>query len=143
MTGSGVVALAELRGVALSIDEVVDAVNLPSSGCVVTFAGAIRDTDEGRHVVSLDYTAHPTAGAALRAVADEVAALEGVVAVAVVHRTGLLRVGDLAVVAAVAAGHRPAGFEGCRRLVDALKEAVPLWKRQSFADGTSEWVGMP
>lgn len=142
-SSDGVVILAEIHAAPLSLDEAVAAVNLPAAGCVVTFVGAIRDSDRGKEVVSLEYTAHPTASVALRLVAEEAASLDGVIAVAVMHRTGMLHVGDLAVVVAVAAGHRGAGFDGCRRLVDGLKEAVPLWKRQSFADGTSEWVGMP
>ena len=62
-------------------------------------------------------------------------------ALAVVHRTGDLELGDIAVVAAAAAPHRPEAFTACRRLIDDLKREVPIWKHQVFADGSAEWVG--
>jgi len=65
----------------------------------------------------------------------------GVLAVAVHHRTGLLAIGDLAVVVAASAAHRAEAFVACRLLIDEVKARVPIWKRQLFADGTSEWVG--
>ena len=64
-------------------------------------------------------------------------------ALAAVHRTGLLAVGDIAVVVAASASHRGQAFEAARRLIDDLKDAVPIWKRQVFADGEQEWVGTP
>jgi molybdopterin synthase catalytic subunit len=73
-------------------------------------------------------------------VAAEVAAMPGVVAVAGLHRLGELVVGDTTVVLAVSAGHRGAAFDACRAYIDALKQRVPVWKEQVFADGTSEWV---
>jgi molybdopterin synthase catalytic subunit len=94
-------------------------------------------------VTALEYVAHPDAEAALRRVADGVAADFPVRAIAAVHRTGLLAVGDVAVVVAAAAPHRGAAFEAARRLIDDLKETVPIWKRQVFADGEQEWVGSP
>jgi molybdopterin synthase catalytic subunit len=65
----------------------------------------------------------------------------GLLAVAVHHRTGLLTIGDIAVVAAASAAHRAEAFVACRQLIDQIKARVPIWKRQMFADGTSEWVG--
>jgi molybdopterin synthase catalytic subunit len=72
---------------------------------------------------------------------EDVAARLGVLAVAVHHRTGLLAIGDIAVVAAASAAHRAEAFVACRQLIDEVKTRVPIWKRQLFADGTSEWVG--
>ena len=66
-----------------------------------------------------------------------------VLGVAAVHRVGELAIGELAVVAAVAAAHRGEAFDACRELIDVLKASVPIWKHQRFADGTSEWVGTP
>ncbi len=100
-----------------------------------------RDHDHDRPVVELDYSAHPSGQAELARVAGEVAALDGVRTVAVVHRTGSLRVGDLAVVTAVGAAHRAEAFTACRRLIDDVKARVPIWKHQLFADGSAEWVG--
>ena len=64
-----------------------------------------------------------------------------VTALAAVHRTGDLVIGDAAVIVAVAASHRDVAFAACRRLIDDLKAEVPIWKHQSFSDGGSEWVG--
>lgn len=138
-----VVVLADVRDAALSVREVLDAVRHPEAGGVASFVGVVRDHDHGRGVSSLDYTAHPGAAEALRRVAAEVAGRSDVTAVAVVHRTGHLEVGDLAVVAAVSAPHRGAAFAACEELVDTLKTTVPIWKHQQFTDGTQEWVGMP
>jgi molybdopterin synthase catalytic subunit len=80
----------------------------------------------------------------LRRVAELIAEkFSGVLGIAVVHRTGDLAIGDLAVVAAVACPHRGEAFDACRELIDVLKASVPIWKHQLFTDGTSEWVGTP
>ena len=74
-------------------------------------------------------------------VAAEIAARDGVIAVAVSHRIGLLQVGDVALAAAVSAAHRREAFEACSDLVDEVKRRLPVWKRQVFVDGSDEWVG--
>lgn len=113
-----------------------------AAGAVVGFAGVVRDHDGGRPVVRMEYSAHPSAQQTLAEVAAEVAAdNHGVRAIAVSHRVGALRIGDAALVAAVAADHRAEAFETCARLVDAVKARLPVWKHQHFADGTDEWVG--
>jgi molybdopterin synthase catalytic subunit len=118
-------------------------VRLPSAGAHVVFCGVVRDNDHGREVVSLEYEAHPSAQDVLAEVVDEFAADPDVVALAVSHRVGELAVGDIALVAAVATGHRGEAFDICRRLVDEVKHRLPIWKRQVFADGTDEWVNCP
>lgn len=115
----------------------------PSVGGVVTFTGLVRDHDHGRTVTALEYSAHPSATDALREVARAVAARDDVAAVAALHRSGRLAIGDAAVVLAVGAAHRGAAFEACRELIDTLKATVPIWKHQLFADGDDEWVGTP
>ncbi|MGP4053832.1 molybdenum cofactor biosynthesis protein MoaE [Mycobacterium sp. 4D054] len=112
-----------------------------AAGAVVTFAGVVRDHDGGRTVTRLEYSSHPSAEQTLADVAAEIAAAShGVRAIAVSHRVGTLQIGDAALVAAVAADHRGAAFETCARLVDRVKERLPVWKHQFFADGTDEWV---
>ena len=135
--------LVALSDAAIDPAEVVAAVSDTGAGGVVSFVGVVRDSDEGRAVTELEYVAHPDALAALRAVAAQVAADLPVLAVAAVHRTGVLAVGDVAVVVAAAAPHRAEAFEATRRLIDDLKETVPIWKRQVFDAGASEWVGSP
>ena len=136
-----VIRLAEIREEPLSVDEVRAAVSDPAAGGIALFAGTVRDQDGGQHVVRLSYSAHPSATAELRRVAEKVAAEFGVIAVAAVHRVGDLDVGDLAVVVAVSCPHRGEAFEACRMLIDTLKHEVPIWKQQWFGNGSSEWVG--
>jgi molybdopterin synthase catalytic subunit len=135
-----IVRLAELRDTPLSVDEVLSAVSDPAAGGIALFVGTVRDTDHDREVVRLGYTAHPSAAAELRRIAEKVAASFGAIAVAAVHREGDLEVGDVAVVAAVACPHRGEAFDACHALIDELKQAVPIWKHQEFAGGESEWV---
>ena len=135
-----IVRLAELRDIPLSVDEVLSAVSDPAAGGIALFVGTVREQDHGRPVVRLGYTAHPSAPAELRRIAEKVAASFGAVAVAAVHRVGDLEVGDLAVVVAVASPHRAEAFDACRALIDELKQVVPVWKHQEFAGGDSEWV---
>ena len=112
-----------------------------AAGAVVGFAGVVRDHDGGRTVTRLEYSAHPSAQQTLADVAAEIVAdCAGVRAIAVSHRIGTLEIGDAALVAAVAADHRQAAFETCARLVDTVKERLPVWKHQFFADGADEWV---
>ena len=136
-----VVRLIALRASELSVDEVRAAVADPAAGGLVLFAGAVRDTDHDRDVTALSYSAHPSAEAELRRVAEVIAEKFPVLAVAAVHRVGDLEIGDLAVVVAVACPHRAEAFDACRALIDELKASVPIWKHQRFADGGSEWVG--
>lgn len=112
-----------------------------AAGAVVGFAGVVRDHDDGRGVIRLEYSAHPQAEQILLEVLAEIAgSAAGVRAVAASHRVGPLQIGEAALVAAVAADHRAAAFDACARLVDAVKERLPVWKHQFFADGTDEWV---
>jgi molybdopterin synthase catalytic subunit len=138
-----VIALLDVRDTPLSVDEVLAAVEDPAAGGVVSFTGLVRQTDGGRDVVGLEYTAHPTALEVLRSVAEAVVADLPVVKVAAVHRVGALQIGDVAVVVAASAPHRDQAFAAARRLIDDLKATVPIWKDQRFADGTREWVGLP
>ena len=119
------------------------AVSGPRAGAVVSFAGVVRDHDEGRTVTLLEYEGHPTADAVLSEIAEEIAKDPAVLGVSVSHRIGTLRVGDVALVAAVATAHRAEAFAACARLVDEVKARLPIWKCQRFADGTEEWVNCP
>jgi molybdopterin synthase catalytic subunit len=136
-----VVRLAELRDTPLSVDEVLAAVADPGSCGIDLFVGVIRDHDGPREVTGLSYSAHPSAEAELRIIAEKVAVDFEVRALAAVHRIGELDVGDIAVVVAAACPHRAEAFKACRALIDNLKHGVPIWKHQLFRDGSSEWVG--
>jgi molybdopterin synthase catalytic subunit len=124
------------------------AVDAPDAGAVVAFAGVVRDHDEGRGVLRLHYTAHPTAEQTLRGVVDAVVAdhikrfgpSERAMRVWIAHRIGDLGVGDVAFVCAVSSAHRGEAFRLCSDLVDRVKAEVPIWKEQFFDDGGKEWV---
>ncbi|HEY3262990.1 MAG TPA: molybdenum cofactor biosynthesis protein MoaE [Pseudonocardiaceae bacterium] len=129
----------------LDVAEHAALVGCAEAGAVVTFAGVVRDHDDGRAVRELEYSGHPTAGRVLAEVAAQVAAgaPEGVRAIAVSHRIGPLAIGDVALACAVAAEHRAEAFAVCAELVDEVKRVLPIWKRQVFSDGTVEWVNSP
>lgn len=117
------------------------AVASDAHGAVAIFCGVVRDHDGGRSVRALDYRAHPDAE---RFLADIVARVHEVTGclVAAAHRIGDLRVGDVALYAAASAGHRAEAFAACELLVEEIKRGVPIWKRQHYDDGVSEWVGL-
>ena len=132
--------MAEFRAEPLSVDEVHAAVADPAAGAIALFVGTVRDHDHGRAVAELSYSAHPSGAEQLRLVAEKVAARYPVRALAAVPRTGDLDIGDVAVVVAAAAAHRDEAFKACRALIEDLKANVPVWKKQLFAEGESEWV---
>ena len=136
------IRLIAIRDTALSVDEVRTAIADPAAGGEVLFVGTVRDNDADKGVTALSYSAHPSAGAELRKVAEAtIAKYPDVIGVAAVHRTGDLAVGDLAVVVGVSCAHRAEAFHACHALIDELKASVPIWKHQRLADGTDEWVG--
>jgi molybdopterin synthase catalytic subunit len=136
------IRLVAIRDVPLSVDEVRNAIADPAAGGEVLFVGTVKDHDAGYGVTGLSYSAHPSAEGQLRRVAEEIAAkYSDVIALAAIHRTGNLAVGDLAVVVGVACAHRAEAFHACHALIDELKATVPIWKHQQFADGSDEWVG--
>lgn len=138
----GEVRLVDVRDRALSADELLAAVADPRSGGSALFVGTVRDHDGGRGVKELQYEAHPNAVQEMHRVAAQVAARPEVIAVAAVHRVGLLAIGDIAVVVAVSCGHRHEAFAAGKELIDEVKATVPIWKRQLFTNGDVEWVGL-
>ena len=137
------VVLVSVSAVELSLEQHERAVADQRAGAVVSFQGVVRDHDHGRPVTLLEYEGHPSAAAVLREVAEEIAADPDVYAVAVSHRVGELKIGDVALIATVSTAHRAAAFGACARLVDEAKARLPIWKRQVFADGAEEWVNCP
>ena len=127
----------------LSADALVDAVTVPEAGGVTVFLGVVRDHNAGRRVVALEYEAHvPMAEAKMKEIGDAVhQRWPGVRQVAMVHRIGHLGIGEASVVIAVSAAHRREAFEACHFAIDRLKQTVPIWKREIFADG-AVWVGL-
>jgi molybdopterin synthase catalytic subunit len=137
------VRLVDLRDTPLDVAEVLAALEDDGSGGLTMFVGRVRNHDHGLDVQGLEYSAHPTALDSLRQVCTDVAEQYDVAAVAAVHRTGRLAIGDIAVIVATASAHRGTSFDASRALIDTLKAEVPIWKHQRFADGSDEWVGTP
>ncbi|HEX4722904.1 MAG TPA: molybdenum cofactor biosynthesis protein MoaE [Pseudonocardiaceae bacterium] len=130
----------------LSVAEHAALVDDVAAGAVVTFAGVVRDHDHGRVVRELEYVGHPSAAVVVADVVAELAARygpSGVRAIAASHRIGTLAIGDVALAVAVAAEHRAEAFGACSDVVDEVKRRLPVWKRQTFDDGTDEWVNCP
>lgn len=120
--------------------EVAARVAGPDAGGVVTFVGAVRDHARGRAIEHLEYEAYaPMAEREMEAIADEAAARWPGTRVALAHRVGHLRIGELAVVVVAAAPHRAEAFDAARFAIDTLKERVPIWKKEVATDG-AYWV---
>jgi molybdopterin synthase catalytic subunit len=116
-------------------------VRRPDCGAVVMFLGTVRDLTDGKVTVALDYEAYP--GMAEKKMAEierDTRARWRVGDIVMVHRLGHLDVGDVSVAVAVSCPHRAQAFEACRFAIDRLKELVPIWKKENWADGTAEWV---
>ena len=117
-------------------------VQAPDMGALVTFAGVVRNNFGGRATAYLEYEAYePMAVAVLKQLADEARAQWSVGAIAIHHRVGRLAIGETAVLIVVAAPHRHAAFEAAEQIMDRIKEVAPIWKKEIWADGASEWVG--
>jgi molybdopterin synthase catalytic subunit len=132
---------ASISSQALDAAAIEALVLTPADGALVTFRGIVRDHDRGLAVTGLEYQAHPDAERFLEECCAEISAATGL-SVAAAHRTGALAIGDVALVASVSAAHRGEAFDACERLVDLIKQRVPIWKRQHLRDGTTEWVGL-
>lgn len=109
-------------------------------GATVGFAGIVRDHDHGKAVSTLEYVGHPTADRHLRSTVQAVSRDYPQCAIVAAHRIGPLLIGDIALVVAVASAHRAEAFAACAATVDRIKADVPIWKRQTFTDGSTEWV---
>ncbi|WP_165214918.1 molybdenum cofactor biosynthesis protein MoaE [Schaalia sp. ZJ1691] len=121
---------------------ITHAVHNQRCGAVVTFLGVVRNHDGDMDVEAIDYSAHDSAQTVLHAIALELVHKPGIHGIEVWHRIGHLRVGDLAMVVAVAGEHRREAFDTAEELVERVKKSVPVWKRQWMTDGTYAWSGL-
>lgn len=135
--------IARISDTPISVDDHLKAVENSMAGAVATFIGQVRDHDpdvEGA-VQFLEYEAHPDAEKFLIDIARRVIG-EHPVRLAVTHRIGRLEIGDLAVVIAVSSPHRALAFDVCREVIETIKTDLPIWKRQTDADGDASWKGL-
>jgi molybdopterin synthase catalytic subunit len=110
-------------------------------GAVVVFLGTVRDLTGDQITVALDYEAY--AGMAEKKMLEieaETRRRWSVGEMVLEHRLGRLEVGEVSVAVAVSSPHRAEAFEACRYAIDRLKELVPIWKKENWADGSTEWV---
>jgi molybdopterin synthase catalytic subunit len=134
-------ALVALRHVPLSIDEVVSHVLHAGAGAICVFLGTVRDHNEGAPVVTLEYEAYEAmAVAEMQRIVEEIGAEMPGVRLAIVHRSGALSVGEIAVVCGASSAHRDEAYRACRALIDRTKARVPIWKREFGPDG-AHWIG--
>ena len=114
----------------------------PAAGAEVTFDGRVRNHNDGHLVSRLEYQAYPALALATgRRILEEESARHGILRASAVHRTGPLEIGESAVWVGVASAHRGPAFDAARAIMERLKYELPVWKKETYADGSSDWVG--
>jgi len=133
--------MVELTVNPIDATAVLESVRSRQAGAVVLFLGTTREHTAGRQTQSLDYECYPEmAQRKLEELEVEVRNRWPILECAIVHRLGHLEIGEASVAVAVSSPHRGAAFEAGQWLIDTLKESVPIWKRENWADGSTEWV---
>lgn len=126
---------------AIDVTAILQRVTGDANGAVVLFLGTVRDVNDGRGVLGIEYTAYRSmAERELATIVEEAAALADSNSVAVEHRLGELAIGECSVAIAVAHPHRERAFEAARYVIEEIKRRVPIWKREQYVDGAREWV---
>ena len=141
MTDSPPVASFRLAAGAIDPEALKARLAHPAAGALATFEGRVRNHADGRGVRLLEYQVYPElAQAEGERVVAEARHRFDVIAAHCVHRSGILHIGDIAVWVGVAAAHRAAAFDACRYIIDEVKQRLPIWKRETYAEGDSGWV---
>ncbi|MDI9860953.1 molybdenum cofactor biosynthesis protein MoaE [Flectobacillus roseus] len=122
------------------IQECIDAAQSEGAGAVDVFIGTVRNHNKDKSVVRLEFETYDSmAVKKMQELADEAQVRWNTEKIVMVHRKGVLSIGDVAVVIAVATPHRAASFEACKWLIDTLKQVVPIWKKEVYDNG-EEWL---
>lgn len=117
------------------------AVGATANGAIVTFEGRVRVRNQGRSVIRLHYESYDTmADEVLKEIVAEARNRFGAGEIAVMHRSGSLEIGEVAVAIAASAPHRAAAFDSVRYVIEQIKTRLPIWKREEYEDGTSRWL---
>jgi molybdopterin synthase catalytic subunit len=125
----------------IDITSLLAAAATSSDGAVLLFLGVVRDLNEGREVGHLEYDAYvPMAERLLAEIAQEASRKWDVGTISVIHRVGRLQIGEASVAIAVAAPHRREAYAASRYVIDEIKKRVPIWKREGYLEGESEWL---
>ena len=130
----------EIYKTPLNVPNCVDWVMSPQAGGIDIFIGTVRDATKGKKVIRLEFEAYKNmAKKEMEKIAEQAFSKWPVQKILIHHRTGVLQVGEIPVIIAVAAAHRDAAFDACRYIIDTLKQTVPIWKKEIFEDG-EVWV---
>ena len=130
----------QLKEEPLSVQECTEIVASESSGGTTIFVGTVRNQTKGKEVLRLEFEAYePMAISEMRKIAAHAKQQWAAEKIVIHHRTGILKIKEIAVIIAVATPHRKAAFEACQYCIDTLKETVPIWKKEFFQDGAI-WV---
>jgi molybdopterin synthase catalytic subunit len=133
--------MIQLTSQPIDFSTLTEQVRRRDCGAIVLFLGTVRELTEGRVTAALDYEAYPgMAEKKMAEIESETRQRWPVGEIAIVHRLGRLDVGDVSVAVAVSCPHRAQAFEAGRYVIDRVKEIVPIWKKENWADGTTEWV---
>ena len=132
--------MIEITEQQLDSEKITNLVRRDSNGAVVTILGNTRDNFEGKGVIRLEYEAYvKMAVKKLEEIRQEMMKQFGIKDIAISHRIGIVDIGETSLVVAVASPHRTEAFQACHKVVDRVKEIVPIWKKEVYADG-SRWV---
>jgi MoaE-MoaD fusion protein len=143
-SGGKLEVIVALTREAIDADRLVAAAKSGEDGAVVVFDGIVRNHSRGRRTLHLDYEAYEEMAAGqMRELGQKARERFGVRQVTMVHRLGRLEIGETSVLIVVASAHRSAAFEACRWLIDTVKQTVPIWKKETFADGAVWAPGEP
>lgn len=130
----------QLLDTTLNTQTCFDYVLSDEAGGIVTFVGTVRNHTKGKRVLRLEFEAYaPMALKEMQKIAEEAVKCWPVLKISIHHRVGVLDIGEVPVIIAVACAHRKAAFEACQFAIDTLKETVPIWKKEFFEDG-EVWV---
>ncbi len=133
--------MIEITRSAIDTGVILEQLNSRAAGAVCLFLGTVREMTAGRRTIALEYEAYPEmAERKLAELEVEARARWPILEVVIVHRVGRLELGEASVAVGVNSPHRADAFEACRWLIDTLKQTVPIWKKEEWADGTEEWI---
>ena len=126
----------------LDTDALIDSARRDTCGAVVSFVGVVRNHDGGESVDAIEYSSHPSSQQVLRDIVMEFKDRPGVHCIVAWHRVGHLKIGEDAMVVAVAAEHRAQAFRTVEAIVEDVKAKLPIWKKQELTDGSHNWSGL-
>ena len=130
-----------LTNQAIDLEGLRTELNSDEAGAFVSFEGRVRNFNDGKAVLKLEYEAYEAlAIKEANKIVKEAADAFPVLGIICVHRVGSLKIGDVAVWVGVLSRHRGEGFDACRYVIDHIKARVPIWKKEYYADGSTSWV---